>query len=86
MQCPRCEQGSVVKSKVGGTGVLLYVCEECEASWFNYKDIGGKAFFDYGGYMESLGLLPLWSELQVISGWKYKSSVACNFLAVSASE
>lgn len=40
--------------------------QECEASWFLYEDIGVRAFFDYGTYMESLGLKPLWSELKII--------------------
>ncbi|MBP1147929.1 hypothetical protein JOE33_004852 [Pseudomonas sp. PvP027] len=31
--------------------------QECEASWFLYEDIGVRAFFDYGTYMESLGML-----------------------------
>lgn len=66
MLCPRCEQGDIVKAKFIAHDTFLFVCQECEASWFLYKDIGVRGFFDYGTYMESLGLKPLWSELQVI--------------------
>lgn len=67
MLCPRCEQGDIVKARVLALDTLLFICQECEASWFLYDDIGVKAFFDYGTYMEDQGLKPLWSELQVVS-------------------
>lgn len=66
MLCPRCEQGDVVKAEIIADSTCLFVCQECEASWFLYEDIGVRAFFDYGTYMESLGLKPLWSELKII--------------------
>ncbi len=66
MLCPRCEQGDIVKAKIIAYDTCLFVCQECEASWFLYEDIGVGAFFDYGTYMEGLGLKPLWSELQII--------------------
>ena len=67
MLCPRCEQGDIVKVKIIANDNCLFVCQECEASWFLYEDIGINAFVDYGTYMESLGLKPLWSELEIIS-------------------
>lgn len=60
----RCDQGSVVK--VTGTGTILYVCQECEASWFTCEDVSVKCFMDYGVYMESIGISPLWSEVEVL--------------------
>lgn len=66
MLCPRCDQGDIVKARIVANGTCLFVCQECEASWFLYEEIGVKAFVDYGAYMESLGLKPLWSELEVI--------------------
>ncbi len=66
MLCPRCVQGEVVKVRIIANDTRLFVCQECEASWFLYEDIGVKAFVDYGTYMEGLGLKPLWSELQII--------------------
>lgn len=66
MLCPRCVQGDVVKAKIIANGTCLFVCRECEASWFFCEDIGITAYVDYGTYMERLGLEPLWSELQII--------------------
>ncbi|MND72200.1 hypothetical protein D3C77_170410 [compost metagenome] len=66
MLCPRCEQGDIVKARIIADCTCLFVCQECEATWLLYEDIGVKAFVDYGAYMESLGLKPLWSELQII--------------------
>ncbi len=65
MLCPRCEQGDIVKVRVVGGEKCLYVCQECEASWFLFEDIGVKPFFDYGNYMESIGRKPLWTELEI---------------------
>lgn len=64
--CPRCEQGDVVKARVIDVDTCLFVCQECEASWLLYDNIGVKAFVDVEAHMESLGLKPLWSELQII--------------------
>jgi hypothetical protein len=45
---------------------MIFVYQEGEVSWVLYENIGVKAYVDYGAYMESLGLKPLWSELQII--------------------
>jgi len=66
MLCPRCEQGDVVKVRIVNRGSCLYVCQECEASWLLFEDIGVKSFFDYGEYMEGIGRKALWSELEII--------------------
>lgn len=50
--------------RVHSTGLLLWICGECEATWRNEKSINGKAFEDFGTLMEYLGLEPLWSELE----------------------
>lgn len=68
MLCPRCGQGNVVDAQIRKTGLLVYVCHECEASWFSKNDIGKKPFVDFGTYMESVGLQPVWTELTVFSG------------------
>ncbi len=66
MLCPRCEQGDIVKVRIIARDTYLFVCQECEASWLLYEEVGVNAFVDYGTYMQSLGLKPLWSELQII--------------------
>lgn len=65
MLCPRCEQGHIVQAKIIANGTAVFVCQECEATWFSVKEIGISSFIDFGTYMQSLGLKPLWSELQV---------------------
>ena len=63
MLCSRCEQGDIAKVKIKKTGQEIFVCQECEATWFSIKDIGLSSFKDFGTYMEEIGLLPLWDEL-----------------------
>jgi len=66
MWCPRCEQGEVVKVKVNKKNEIIYVCEECEATWFYESDVGEKPFIDFEDHMVSLGLKTLWSEVTVM--------------------
>jgi transposase-like protein len=63
MICPRCEQGDIYEAKIKGGKIIIYICEECEATWFDFTDIENKKWVDYGTYMEGKGLPPLWSEL-----------------------
>lgn len=65
MWCPRCDQGEVVMATINKTKDAIYICEECEATWFNESDIGEKPFVDFGIHMKSLGLEPLWSEITI---------------------
>ena len=65
MMCPRCKQGDVVEARVRSTDAILFVCDECEATWFTKDAIGHVAFIDFGTYMRGLGLKPLWDELIV---------------------
>lgn len=65
MLCPRCKQGEVVKAIIIKTEDELYVCDECEATWFYKDDIGKDMCLDFGVYMESKGLAPLWSEITI---------------------
>lgn len=65
MLCPRCEQGDVVAAQIRRTDAVLFVCQECEATWFAKDEIGRAPFVDFGTYMEELGLQPLWDELIV---------------------
>jgi hypothetical protein len=48
MLCPRCGQGDVVKARIMAGDTCLFVCQECEATWFLYEDIGVKSFVDFG--------------------------------------
>ena len=66
MICPRCEQDEIVEARIKANGRLICICPECEATWLSDARIGPRNFFDYGAYMESIGLSQLWDELQVI--------------------
>ncbi|WP_457443531.1 zf-TFIIB domain-containing protein [Roseateles sp. P5_E4] len=63
MLCPRCQQGSVVEARVRKTGVVLHLCEECEATWFSPEEVDKASFVDFETYMKGEGLHPLWNEL-----------------------
>ena len=65
MLCPRCEQGDIAKAQIKKTGKDVYVCQECEATWFTLNEIGVAPFVDFGTYMEEVGLSPLWDELNI---------------------
>lgn len=66
MLCPRCAQGDICKVQIKLNKKILYVCQECEATWFSVEAIGVEDFVDFGIYMEGLGLQPLWSSLVVL--------------------
>jgi len=66
MYCPRCNQGEVAAAKVIQNETFIWLCEECEAIWFSEKDVGEKPFLDFGTYMESVGLKPLWEEIVIL--------------------
>ena len=63
MLCPRCSQGDIAQAKIKKTGKEIYVCQECEATWFTLADINVAPFVDFGSYMEKIELSPLWDQL-----------------------
>jgi transposase-like protein len=63
MLCPRCEQGEIAAMAIRRSGAGLFVCVECEATWFVESEIGTKPFVDLGTHLRSLGLAPIWDEL-----------------------
>jgi len=65
MLCPRCEQGDVIEARIKKTCQLIYVCQECEATWFEKEKIGIEQFVDFGTYMEEHAMRPVWEELQL---------------------
>lgn len=67
MLCPRCEQGDLVEARIKKTGQMLFICQECEATWFTKEGILTSPFIDFGVYMIKIGLQPLWSELAIVS-------------------
>lgn len=66
MWCPRCNQGEVVKAIINKTNEIIWLCEECEATWFAEADVGVKPFVDFGSHMKSMGLDPIWHEITIL--------------------
>lgn len=65
--CPRCQQDDVVKAMIKATRSIIFICPECEATWFSIGEIKFPGFVDYMTYMSSIGLSHLWDELEIIS-------------------
>lgn len=68
MWCPRCDQGFVVMVEVVKTKKRLFVCKECDASWFDRASVGTGDYIDFGTWMLTQGLTPLWSEVIELPG------------------
>ena len=64
MICPRCDgQGMVIKASIFDTNIVLYVCDECDATWRDGEVVSSVNFKDFSTLMNSLGYKGLWSEL-----------------------
>lgn len=64
IECPGCGQGWVIPVRVRKTGIHLFVCEECETTWFHAEEIGRPLPTNFMDYMQSQGLRGLWSEVE----------------------
>ena len=63
--CPRCEQDYVVAATIKRTEQRIWVCPECEATWFAEAAIAAPGFIDLGTHLKAQGLTTLWTELDV---------------------
>lgn len=63
--CPDCNQGWVVPARIIVTQEAIWVCEECDSLWRGTERPNGRACDNLERYLESLGLPPFWSELDV---------------------
>lgn len=64
--CPRCEQGVIDKARVRINSTVLFVCAECEATWFSLEAIGNEPWVDFGTYLKSIGGRSVWAEVDVM--------------------
>lgn len=54
--CPRCDgQGIICEGAVRATGQDVYICDECDALWLSFADIGVKSHVDASEYLKSIG-------------------------------
>ncbi|CAI8821846.1 TFIIB-like protein [Pseudomonas sp. IT-P2] len=67
MICPRCQQDDVIKAMIKANKSIVFICPECESTWFSIDEIKFPGFVDYMTYMSSIGLSHLWDELEIIS-------------------
>ena len=46
--CPRCDgQGHILKKLIKFNKEMIYICDECDAIWFNDEKIQSGNFIDY---------------------------------------
>ncbi len=64
-RCPRCKQGWVIRTQIIATNETLSVCEECEASWEDGKEVTFETFLDMSTVLKSKKLSGTWSDLRV---------------------
>ena len=64
IKCQRCGQGDVRAMRVCSTQLLLWVCDECEATWASQIEVNVCNFEDFGTLMACMGRKGLWSELE----------------------
>jgi len=63
--CPRCDQGWVCSALIIPLKKNIYICDECDAIWFEENKIENTNFEDFTTYMETHKLPGTWDQLQV---------------------
>lgn len=61
--CPGCSQGWVVPVKVPALNRDIFVCEECDTTWFSRAGIGTEKPVNFVTFMRENGLKGLWTEV-----------------------
>jgi transcription elongation factor Elf1 len=64
--CPRCDQGWVVQVYIKGLEQHGYLCDECEALWFDVENITQFNFVDYSTFMEAKGFGRPYEQLKSV--------------------
>lgn len=65
MMCPRCDgQGAIYKAILKQKHIMLYICDECEATWIDKDKIELSRFKDLSTLLEEYGLTYLESEIE----------------------
>lgn len=44
-----------------------FLCDECKALWFEKDNINKLTLIDYGSYMMTVNLLPIFDEIDILS-------------------
>lgn len=65
--CRRCDgQGFIKKAEVVGSGTLIFVCDECEATWLSADALASGSWTDFESYMAQLGKSGSWDEITIL--------------------
>jgi hypothetical protein len=56
IECPRCHQGWVKQVHIGLLNRDVFLCDECEATWFCPTSIEFATFVDLSTFLERLGI------------------------------
>ena len=57
MSCPRCDgQGNIYNAKIIELGILIKICDECEACWKDNQPIILESFEGLRTFLEENGL------------------------------
>lgn len=67
MVCPRCLQGQVAAVCLNALNRTAYLCEECDALWFQRERIASTTWVDFGTFMEAQGHRGTWAEVTILS-------------------
>lgn len=62
--CPRCEQGVILEKVLKFNKQHIFICDECDAIWFDMKNISPTTFIDFSTYMEGFSRTDQWSEFE----------------------
>lgn len=64
MICPRCDgQGTVQAYTPKDTKLVIYVCDECDATWLTLDSIGTEGRLDLETYLRSIGIRDGWESI-----------------------
>jgi hypothetical protein len=53
--------------RINATGEIVCLCEECDALWKSFDDVGRTPFVDFSCYVSPFGLKGHWSEVTILS-------------------
>ena len=62
--CARLDDGVVNRARVRQTGTIIYVCEECDATWLDGDAIRRDNWQDLQACLSTLGVQGRWSQLE----------------------
>jgi uncharacterized protein (DUF983 family) len=66
MTCPFCEEGRVYRVRLAALDRIAFLCEECDALWFEKSQIARDTYVVFEVYMEAHGRPGRWSEVEIL--------------------